>query len=300
MTIPEIICIGLGFYVEIFWLLRREDPVSQRLPDYIPESLAPAIRDTLVEYRIWIWALLLVTLAFLYEQLPFGDRLYLEISWILDVMAVSMLLIVLYFGVLGHAMLPRINLQKMFIVNLVVLLLILLNGYESWPTWLLLGAILPTGTLCILALWPRKLPLELAALLYFWYLLTLLALTFLNLGEDFFNEVTLNSYEVFIFAVVLVFLCLHVLLALRFLIIVLSLILPRNRPLLTLIMPRIIQDESMPRGRVLLLLMFAIMVLLANQIAGITPTLTLTNLIVLAIVQYDNTRQSDQLDEFSA
>jgi len=86
----------------------------------------------------------------------------------------------------------------------------------------------------------------LKALVYFCYLLSLLALGFQREQMAFFSSKEFTLIEGLVFGMLLVFLVLHGLFAIRFFLMISSLILPRNRAYLPQVMPVIFYDEQAP------------------------------------------------------
>ena len=183
-------------------------------------------------------------------------------------------------------MLPRVIEQQMLGVHLIIGTNMLINGLPALPNWGLILFLIPTAALIFQALWPRQLPMILRAFFYLWYLVTLLILAFQNDIGGYFEAFNLTIPEIFIFGSLLVFLGLHILVALRFVIITTSLIVPRNRPLLEIIMPRVMHADQMKPLAVMLLLGFAGLVFGANYWWNLVLDQTVVNFLVLAFLQF--------------
>ena len=286
MSLPELLVIFAGLSAEIGWLAGAPDIVvawSQRLDRFLPRRLLP-LYD---RYYLWFWAAPLVILAFGLEQLPLGQIWFAWLDPLFTGIMVVALLIILYHTILGHGMLPRVNEGQMLLVHVIVVTTLLVDGKPALPTWLLWLTVIPTVALLWQALWPRPRSLTGQTIFYLWYLLSLLLLAMQNDNIAYFSQLELNSFELFVLICLFVFLAAHTLLGLRFLAISLSLLLPRNRPLLQLIMPHLIQPRPLPRRRVILLTGVALGLIALNHWLDLGAGLTVTNTLILITVQFD-------------
>ncbi|MCA9982986.1 MAG: hypothetical protein KDE59_01785 [Anaerolineales bacterium] len=285
MTLPELLTLLAGLAAELLWLDGRPLPRPAWLQ---PPGVGPRwLREVADRYQVWLWALLVVLLAFGLEQLPIGQTWLPWLDPVFTGIMVLVLLFILYHGILGQQLLPRVNEGKMFLVHVVVMTTLLSTGRPALPAWLVWLTIIPTIALFWQALWPRRLSLTAQAIFYLWYLLTLLLLAIQNSNPAIFSQNELNSFEFFAFICLFVFLALHVLLGLRFAAISLSLVLPRNRPLLQLIMPNLIQPKPLSRRLVLLFTGLALGLFALNRWLDLGSGLTLTNVLVLFAIQFD-------------
>jgi hypothetical protein len=169
----------------------------------------------------------------------------------IDTPLVSFILGLLAVGLLGVAMLaglflPIVNEQSILLTQVLVLASAWWGGDPV--DWLPPGAVtvFPAILILLLALIPRGIPSSLKAILYFWYLLSLLAIPFQSGEVRIIQQDSLSWAEGFSLGMLSVFLLLHGLLAVRFFLITSSLLRPRNRALAAENMPRLFSDEQVP------------------------------------------------------
>jgi|SaaInlStandDraft_4_1057021.scaffolds.fasta_scaffold32146_3 hypothetical protein len=223
--------------------------------------------------------------SILLDQFALGQA---RLGWVDDLfnfVIAGILAFVLFSALAGDQMLPKVNEQQMLVVHLVVGINMLISGEPALPKWGLLLLLIPTTALIFQGIWSRPLHLIQRAFFYLWYLITLLVLAFQNGGYAYFETIELSMPEMFIFASLLIFLGLHILVAMRFVLIISSLILPRNRPLLKIIMPRLMHDEQLPLLNLFIILAFAGLILLLNYVGNLDINQTLVNLFILALLQ---------------
>jgi hypothetical protein len=160
------------------------------------------------------------------------------------VIFVALGLFLLGAGVLGDALLPRVNEGAVLSAQILTAALTLTAPrLPGWPALAVLVGLPLAGSLA-LALLCRELSPPAQALVYFGYLLALLALTVQTGSLGYFSAPELGIWEAFAFGGLFIFLLLHALFAMRFFLIVSSLLLPRNRPLVGAIMPRLYSNEQ--------------------------------------------------------
>ena len=286
MSIAEFIALMGGILMEIGLLYgnrEAQDDTQTGIVDTASQSpLAP--------FTIRQWALLIgggmLLLALALNLFSFGS---VPLRWLDDIftlVAGLVLTFVVFSAVIGDRILPRVNEQQMLVVHIIVGLNVWLQGEPALPTWALIAALIPTTALVFQGLYPRVMPLTTRALFYFWYLVTLLTLSFQNGAQAYFEMITTDPLDIFAFGSILIFLGVHILVAIRFTLILSSLIVPRNRPLLHLIMPRLMTDEQMSPSVLAVLLFFVAVVIAANSWVGFAPNQTMVNVLVLVVLQF--------------
>jgi hypothetical protein len=180
-------------------------------------------------------------------------------------------------GVIGDGLLPRVDERAVLTVQILVALFTLTQ--ERLPARPgLLGLVgIPLLVSLGLVIWRRALAPPVQALVYFGYLLALLALTYQTANLNSFSAVDFSNGQALAFGGLFVFLLLHGLFTIRFFLIVSSLILPRNRPMINGMMARLYSNEqiSLPRF-VLFTLILASLVLLNARYRWIAPEIVVS------------------------
>ncbi len=285
MSIAQFIAIVAGLLTEFALLFgKKEGKTADIEPDShsrLPNSIAILSH----EQRIFLFGSIALLFSIAINQLPSSTHLFESLLNLFMLIAGLSVGAILLSALFDDRMLPRVNEQQMLIVHLIVGVNLLINQTLALPNraiWLLL---IPTAALFLQAVWPHLLPLTVRAIFYFWYLIMLLILTLQNGSGDYLDIDRLSMPELYIAASIGIFLAAHFLLTLRFLVIVPSLILPRNRPLLQLIMPKIMQDEQMsPTVLTAVMLLFG-GILAINYWWELVLDQTLINLLILAVLQ---------------
>ena len=226
----------------------------------------------------------LLTSLFL-NQFPFGRIRHMWIDDVLTFLIAIILSYILFSALAGDKLLPRVNEQQMLVIHLVVGINLLISGAPILPPWAFGLLLIPTAALIVQGIWPRPLPTVQRAFFYLWYLITLVAFAFQNGGTAYFSLMEISISEMFILGSLLIFLALHMLVAMRFVLIISSLIVPRNRPLLKIIMPHLMHDEQLSLPVLLLILLIAGGILALNASETLNIDQTLINLFVLALLQ---------------
>jgi hypothetical protein len=219
------------------------------------------------------------------DQFGFGS---VRLHWVDELFTYTIAIIfvfILFSALAGDKLLPRVNEQQMLVIHLVVGINLLINSEVSLPNWALVLLLIPTAALIFQGIWSRALPTLQRAFFYLWYLITLVALAFQNGGLTYFEMVEISVTEIFIFGSLLVFLGMHMLVAMRFVLIISSLIFPRNRPLLKIMMPHLVHDEQLSIPGLLLILGLAAGVLVLKSMGQLNIDQTLINVFVLAMLQ---------------
>ncbi len=229
--------------------------------------------------------LTLLGIAYLLSYLDFANIRFSGLDEFSTITIGVLFAAVLFGSVVGNYLLPRVNEQQMLLIHVLVGINLFFSdrlGLPDWALWLLL---LPTLALVYQALWPKAFSIYVKALYYLWYLVTLVALAFQNRGE-LFTAVETSPLDMFIFMSILVFLGVHILAALRFVLIITSLIIPRNRPLLAHIMPHLVSDAQMPLLNLGLILVVVLLLFGLNLFYEVVLDQMLINALVLGVSHF--------------
>jgi len=281
MTLSTLIMFLCGIIVEIMLLWERTRPQADD-----PGS-GWLVIARLSRFQLWIGSLCLAALALAgaCELIGVGAILVsLDDGWV-GAIFVTLGVFIFFLGVWGN-LLPKVNETSILSVQALVLVGLMTRpevNFLGLGLWL---AGLPA--LVVILLVGRKTALNpgLKAMVYLWYLVSLLILSFENGSFDTFNQAELNFLEGFAAGSVFIFLILHSLFSMRFFLIASSLILPRNRPYIQAIMPHLFGDEQIAPRQFIGLLAVVLAVVLLNRAAGLVSQTVLVNLSVLVCVQY--------------
>lgn len=255
MTLSGFVLFVLGALMEMLFLVSAHVSSGEQM---VPGSgwLARAFT---VE-RFLMAGLCVVAGGFvgLFEFLGFGHILvYIDTPFVGIVMVV-MALAVLAASLMVNLFLPVINEQSILLVQLLVLAGVFLGRERA--AWLPAAAltIVPVGVSLALVFWPRAFHPSIKAVLYLWYLLSLLVIPFQNGETVLFHQVNLSWAESCSLGMLGVFLLLNGLFAVRFFLLASSLLRPRNHTLVASIMPALFSDRqvSLPRYLLVVLLLF--------------------------------------------
>lgn len=285
MSLAEFVAITGGMLMQLglFLAANGQNPLSLFRKDDQAEGLVAAPMDT--RQSVLLFGGVMLVTSLLLSQFPFGNTRHIWIDDTLTYLIAIILVYILFSALAGDKLLPRVNEQQMLVIHLVVGINLLVNGDVALPNWVLALLLVPTAALIFQGIWPRALPTLQRAFFYLWYLITLVALAFQNGGVDYFEMTEISLSEFFIFGSLLIFLALHMLVALRFVLIISSLILPRNRPLLAVIMPHLVHDEQLSVPSLLIILFAAGSILGLNAIGRLDIDQTMINLFVLLMLQ---------------
>lgn len=242
MTITVFIFFLLGLLIELLWLYDAAHPETQ--PDW-SRFIAPLGQTRPTQTLAALFLLTALTIVGLLRLTGFDSiRVSLDDNWV-GAIFVSLGLFLLAAGLVADLLVPRVNESIILGVLLMGLFDGLLRPPETWsPMMFVLGGV---QVLCALFLAIYRQPLSLTgrALVYLVYLFTLFFQAFSRPHTvALFTGTNLSWQDAFLFGAVFVFLMLHGLLFLRFLLIVSSLILPANRPLLRYIIPHLYRDDQ--------------------------------------------------------
>ena len=176
-----------------------------------------------------------------------GRLVYIDTPFV-SIVFIALALVILAAALAGASFLPVINEQTILLTQLLVIAGTRLGAANDWLPPAVLAAAC-AGVSLMVILWPRAFHPVVKAVLYFWYLLSLLVMPFLSGEAQVFQTADLTWLPAYSLGFLLVFLVLNGLLAVRFFLIVSSLILPRNHALLTPVMPCLFSDQQVPLFR---------------------------------------------------
>lgn len=279
MTFPMLVALAAGMVIEVLLLWERSAHDAARSQSgFVPGPPSP------------IQALigLVVLVAALLVALVDGFGLQVPAFWIdafsngIMFVAFSFLFV---FGLVVPRLMPRVNEQAILAVNLVTLLnLAVMPGL---PPVVLAGFAVPGMLLLLLGVTRQSLSPMLKSLVYFWYLVCLLALTLQNDFSVFIsNELQpANLFQMAVAGAAGIFLLLHALFLVRFFLMLSALILPHNRKYLFQVMPGLFGDEQMPALKFLSVLGVAAGAYWAAVAFGLA-SLPAANLLILFIVHF--------------
>ncbi|MEZ4837322.1 MAG: hypothetical protein R2873_35885 [Caldilineaceae bacterium] len=289
MSVAEFLALFAGIVTELLLLLGpwMMPQVPSRFVDALP------YRQTVLTVG---GSLLLLALAL--NQFEVTSRPYMWMDSLITPVAVGALLILLAAGIFANGILPRVNEQQMLIIHLLVGANLVINGVPSLPVWALWGMLLPTVGLLFQAFWPRPLPVSAQSGFYLWYLVTLLLLAAQNGSADYFNAIELSTIDVFIFGSLLIFLGVHILFAARFVILVSSAIVPRNRLLLQLVLPTVMSDDQTARPVLAAVLGGVVVLYFVNAAWGLVLDQTAINVMTLFVIQFGGRYEVAEADQW--
>lgn len=281
MSLESFVFMLLGITVELLWLWGNahgwEDaPVQPRL------VASPAPMHWTLATGAGVVALLVVLVLRLFkvneETTSLSDGLPFMIFTLLGVF-------IFFAGVIGTGLLPQVN-ERSIIATQLIVLFGLVWGQGLSLGWILGLAVVPVGLVLLLVLRRKPFGPVAKALMYLWYLFMLIVQTYQDRETmGYFNDGNLSLPAAFAVGATLVFLILHGLFAVRFFLIVSSLVFPKNRSAVGAMMPRLFQDEQISPLR-----FFAVLAVLLAAVAGLiyfqlAPSGLLLNAAVLLSVQ---------------
>jgi hypothetical protein len=274
MTLIAFFFFMLGALAEILWLWRQAQPDS---------ATYPITRHTLVVGGL---AGLALGLGLVLEVLGWEViQVSLSNTWVAFIF--TLLCGFLFLASLAPQFLPRVNEQTILTVQVLITIHLWLSGGNAhWAALLFIG-LLPASISLYLVLRQTPVPPLGKALIYFWYLLSLLVQAAQGGGLDYFRLNRLAPIEGLAFGMLFVFLILHGLFALRFFLIVSSLLRPRNRRLVAQAMPVLFYDDQLPVRPFLILLGAlgaALICLRALHLPGYPLWLNLSLLLVVQLL----------------
>lgn len=237
-------------------------------------------------------AVLAALVAGLLELFGAGGVLVYIDSPVISFIFVLLGLFVLAAALLAKSFLPPVN-EQSILVALCLVLVSALWGERSliWlPGWLL--TVVPAVVALALLIWRRGFSPLLKAVLYLWYLLSLMVIPFQSGEVAFFHQLEFNILESYSYGILLVFLLVHCLFAVRFFLIASSILVPRNRRWVSQIMPQLFTDEQVPLTRFLPVVALIAILLLVNQYLGLLTKPAVISLCMVLGVQLLSIGQS--------
>jgi len=271
MTLSAFVAFCLGMCAEVIWLWEGAHPAMT----------AQQRRFSPSRWLLGPLTVLAALLIALFEVLGVGGTdTSMSNSWV-GFIFVGVGLFVLLSGVVGNNLLPRVN-----EASILVTLTLVMMGIDE-QNWWLAAAVLAPSLLVVVYLFVRSTPPPalIKAFIYFWYLLALIVLSFENGTATYFSARGLSIPEAAMFGSVFIFLLLHGLFSVRFFLIVSSLILPRNRRWVGVLMPKLFDDGQAPRLRFVLLFAAVLAVVLLNDWLDLAPRSLVIGAAVLASTQ---------------
>ncbi len=156
------------------------------------------------------------------------------------------------FGMVHPKLLPRVDEQRIFLVNLAVL-----AGIWQWGWGWQAAFALPTALSLVAAWRSRPLSAFWKSVLYLWYLLCLFLMAYQSALNMFFftgEESGLTLWDYFVGGAAGIFLLLHSIFLVRFFLMFSANILPPNRALIQAAMPHLMRESQIPPWQFALIL----------------------------------------------
>ena len=267
-----------GMFLEVIWLWMDAHltPRPQKNP----------LLGLLVQPR-WLAAIGLIGLAgaitAILDALGVSQRVYIDTIWVM-LPTVALGVYIAFAGMVTGELLPRVNEQSVLAVQLILIVHQAFEGNLFEPLTLVL-VVLPAAVVFYLTIRQSSTPPTVKALVYFWYLLSLLVLGFQSEQMAFFSAKEFTLFEGLVFGMLLVFLIVHGLFAIRFFLMISSLILPRNRAYLPQVMPVIYYDEQAPTAVFMVMTGLLLGTLAALRLFEIENSLLWLDIAVILSVQ---------------
>jgi len=284
MNLPVFIVFLLGMVVECatLWDSAHRESEARRISSALAAELRPA---QWVIGAAFVIAIALVGLIYLFNWQNVETSLD---NFFIGMLFIAIGLFILGAGVIYDGLLPRVNeaaiLSVLTLTVLATLASLLAGALQHHWFALLFGLILPGSVGVLLVAWWRAFHPIVKAIIYLSYLFALLFVVYLGGVADYFSQIELSLTDGFLLGVVFIFLLLHALFAIRFFIIVSSLVFPRNRPLVNLIMPRLFSDEQVSLTRAAIVILILTAIVLANaQFHLVDLPILLTVLNILSV-----------------
>lgn len=220
-------------------------------------------------------------------------RVYIDTP-IINILFIFLGVFVFFAAMAANIFLPLVNEQTILVVQGLVLYYAFSGGSAVAFMPLAVLASVPALVSLGLILWRRPVPASFKALLYLWYLLTLMVIPFQSNQVAYFRRNDLTLLEGAFFGSLLVFLIIHGLFTVRFFLITSSLVLPRNRALVERVMPLLFSDEQVPLGRLAFTTGLLAALILINRALGLLPEGAILSLGVMFAVQFLSQRKTPE------
>jgi hypothetical protein len=197
---------------------------------------------------------------------------------------------VLVAGVIADGLLPRVNeaaiLAVVSLTALGTMAGLAEGGLEANGFTLATGLLVPIIVALVLAFHRRAFSPVAKAVIYLCYLFALLYSVYLGGADKLLNGNDLRLTEGLVFGGVSIFVLLHSMFAIRFFLIVSSLVFRRNRPLVAMIMPRLFSDEQVCLRRVAMFLPVMGAAVIANAWLHFVEPHVLLTIMSMVCVQF--------------
>jgi len=270
MTLSAHILFILGVLAELIFLYENAN-ASKIKPiwetgNFIQRLVTPG------QTVVFFLALIAGLLVGIFELTGVGRNMVFIDTPFIGLIDGALLLLVLFAAFMASWFLPPINEQSMLVIQFLLLAgSLLYTDRVVWiPLWMV--TIIPGAVSLLLVLWPVKFSPQVKAILYLWYLLSLMAIPFQSSQTYLINQPDPTWAQAYTSGMLLVFLILHGLFAARFIAITLSMILPRNHALVARAMPALFHDEQMPLIQTLAVTLLLAGLLAANQLTHAVET----------------------------
>jgi len=279
MTLPTLLAVYLGFSMECLWLWDSAGE-KYRKPDSGIKAPGPSKMTQIIGYTAAIGAVLIGAAELAGENVV-TDFLYDILASILMGAAMFFVLIA---GAVGGRLLPRVN--EYHIIS--VLVVVVSTAYSSsWlPDPAQIGVAVGVLVLTLALIFQRKPPSLFGQVLL--YLLYLAALVFLGYQSEFIAVLQgplFNIQEGFLAGSIYAFLSLHVLFALRFVILSTSFLLPANRTYAAPVMKNLYREDQVKPWAFLVILAVILLVSLANNWLAVLPDALLAGVLTILSTQ---------------
>lgn len=241
MTMYGFILFSLGFMVELVTLVQTARPDKIPLP-----IISGALGKLLGPYRtilLGLGMLAAIMLGITYWMGNGSQIVYMDTPGI-SVLFFLYMIIILGCWIFPSNFITIINEQSILLVQVLVLAgVILMPNTVGWiPRPYLV--VLPLLCILVLVIWRKGFHPSLKAILYLWYLVSLMIIPFQSGQVEIIQQTKLSLAESFSMGMLLTFLLLNGFMAFRFMIIVASMIIPRNLLLVERTMPNIFSDQQ--------------------------------------------------------
>ncbi len=261
MSLSAFILFAAGIFSELLFLYESANPSPHQ---WNSKLLSLPIYSA----QLLVGLILLVAggLVAIFDFIGVGNILvYIDTPFIFILFAL-LGLVVLFATMASSLLLPRVNEQSILMIQC-LLLVGNLWGKQSidWlPGWLTL--VVPAILCFVLVAWRTSFPAWVKGILYAWYLFSLLITPFQSGETAYFLMNEFTYVEALSFGFLFIFLLVNGLFSARFLLLVPSYIIPRNRPLIQQAMKRIFSDEQVSLIRFLVAAGLAAVLLVGNEI----------------------------------
>jgi len=282
MSLPNFIFFLIGTGLEVTWLWENAHgfTLSKRLRDFWE---LPWIRPRRIGVGLGMGAAQALVSLILFS---FRD-VFISISDPVIGMVFALEgLFLLYAGITGDRLLPRVNKMTILGVQLIITSGLIVAESAFNPLVLVFQLILPGCIVIILALRKRPISLVVKALLYFWYLISLVLLVYQNGDVLVFEMPEWTILDAFLAGAVSFYLLLNAIFAIRFFLIVSSLLLPANHPLAAGLIPRLFSDEQFDPLRFGLTLAVILALIALNEWLHFMSMILFINILVVVSIQF--------------